>query len=177
VRTLSKCKVNVTWSAPRDNGCPLNKYTIHYREIQLTKEDTPLWHETSITNVAQTFSGLSLKCNRQYELTVTASNDAGKSDKAHKLRINITGTSRVLIKCYLTRTISWRVHSGCQGRLGSQRARRLKVGSVPDPEPAVISESSVKRWQRCPIFGLTKPRGERHNIQNNFLGDNHYVPY
>ena len=85
----------LTWSAPRDNGCPLNKYTIYYREIQLTEEDTPQWHETSVTNAAQTFSGLSLKCGRQYELTLTASNDAGESDKSHPLRINITGISKM----------------------------------------------------------------------------------
>jgi len=89
--------VNLTWTAPKDNGCPLNKYTIYYREIKLT-EDTPQWYETSITNVAQTFSGLSLKCGQQYEITLTASNDAGESDKSHPLRINITGISRVLIR-------------------------------------------------------------------------------
>ena len=91
VGTLSKCKVNLTWSAPRDNDCPLNMYTIYYREIQLTENDTPQWHETRITKVAQTFSSLSLKCGRQYEFTLTASNDAGESDKSHPLRINVTG--------------------------------------------------------------------------------------
>ena len=106
MKTLSKCKVNLTWSAPRDNGCPLNKYTIHYREIQLTEEDTQ-WHETSVTNVAQISRGLSLMCGRQYELTLTASNDAGESGKSHPLRINITGISRVLITCCLTQTIPW----------------------------------------------------------------------
>ena len=89
--TLSKCKVNLSWSTPRDNGCPLNMYTIYYREIQLTENDTPQCYETRITNIAQTFSSLSLKCGRQYEFTLTASNDAGESDKSHPLRINITG--------------------------------------------------------------------------------------
>ena len=83
--------MNLLWSTPRDNGCPLNMYTIYYREIQLTENDTPQCYETRITNIAQTFSSLSLKCGRQYEFTLTASNDAGESDKSHPLRINITG--------------------------------------------------------------------------------------
>ena len=102
VGTLSKCKVNLTWSAPRrDNGCPLNMYTIYYREIQLKENDTPQWREIRLNNVVQTFSSLSLKCGQQYEFTLTASNDAGESDKSHPLRINISGISRVLITCCL----------------------------------------------------------------------------
>ena len=101
--------MNLTWRAPNDNGCPLNKYTIYYREIQQTEEDTQYWAywlETSITNVSQRFSGLSLKCGQQYELTLTASNDAGESGKSHPLRISITGISRVPITCCRTQTFS-----------------------------------------------------------------------
>lgn len=96
IRNLSDCNVNLTWSPPRDNGCPLEKYTIYYRQRQLRKEELLPWHETSITNVAKTFSVLSLKCGRKYELTLTASNQAGESSKSSPWRIITAGVLIVL---------------------------------------------------------------------------------
>ncbi|KAJ7323431.1 hypothetical protein OS493_031628 [Desmophyllum pertusum] len=93
IRLLDNCNVNLTWSPPRDNGCPLEKYTIYYREIQPNDEGPPQWHETSITNVIKTFSILSLKCGRRYELKLSASNVAGESNKLLPWRIITTDNS------------------------------------------------------------------------------------
>ena len=72
---VSGCVVNLKWSLPEDNGCPLTFYTIYYREIQSKTS----WHQINITKVTKPEHLLSLKCNIEYTFAVSAWNGLGRS--------------------------------------------------------------------------------------------------
>lgn len=122
-------KFNLTWNAPRDNACPLNRYTLYHIEIQLN--DTSQWHETKITNVAQTFGSHSLKCGRQYEFTLTASNDAGESHKSNP--VNVTGISRILI-IVLRKLFHNKIIQDGRESVVVREFASLQCGPAPTPE-------------------------------------------
>lgn len=71
---MSACVVNLTWTVSGDASCPLNKYTIYYRQ-----EDSP-WNKIEINTVAVTNHQWSLRCDTQYEFAVSAWNDMGQSN-------------------------------------------------------------------------------------------------
>ena len=64
---ISRCHINLRWSLPEDNGCPLTMYTIYYRELQSKN----LLHEINVTKVAKLEHLLSLKCNAEYTFAVS----------------------------------------------------------------------------------------------------------
>ncbi|XP_078357420.1 uncharacterized protein LOC144642321 isoform X2 [Oculina patagonica] len=74
---VSGCDVNLRWSLPEDNGCPITLYTIYYSERQSKNEDS--WHEINVTKVTKSEHLLSLKCNTEYAFTVSAWNELGES--------------------------------------------------------------------------------------------------
>ena len=74
---VSGCDVNLRWSLPEDNGCPLTMHTIYYRERQSKNIDS--WHRINVTKVSKTEYLLSLKCNTEYAFTVSSWNELGES--------------------------------------------------------------------------------------------------
>ena len=72
---VSGCDVNLRWSLPEDNGCPLTMYTIYYRELQSNN----LLHQINVTKVAKSEHLLSLKCNTEYTFAMSAWNELGES--------------------------------------------------------------------------------------------------
>ena len=75
------CNVNLTWSTPVDNGCPLTMYSIYYRQIQPRVTGAP-WDSINITNILDTRYFLSLRCDTQYMIEVSAWNELGQSDRS-----------------------------------------------------------------------------------------------
>ena len=72
---VPRCDVNLRWSLPEDNGCPLTMYTIYYRELQSDN----LLHQINVTKVAKSEHLLSLKCNTEYTFAMSAWNEVGES--------------------------------------------------------------------------------------------------
>ena len=77
---VSGCVVNLRWSLPKDNGCPLTKYTIYY-SYRESKSKTS-WHQINVTKVTKPEHFLSLKCNIEYTFAVSAWNKLGESAKS-----------------------------------------------------------------------------------------------
>ena len=77
---LPTCYVNVSWSAPVDNGCPLTKYSVYYREIHSDETEG----EVKVADVLKTHSVLLLKCDTQYIIEVSAWNEKGQSERSRK---------------------------------------------------------------------------------------------
>ncbi|CAH3033098.1 unnamed protein product, partial [Pocillopora meandrina] len=105
---MSGCDVNLKWSSPQDNGCPLTMYTVYYREVQSLGEDE-YWHHINVTMDSTSTSLTSLKCNSEYTFKVTAWNELGESNTSKEWRIKtaqITDISR-------GRTLSIAVFVGC----------------------------------------------------------------
>jgi len=67
-------------------------YSVHYRQIQLRETGDP-WYEINITDVSKTRHVLSLKCDTQYMIEVSAWNELGESDRSKTwLTTTISGT-------------------------------------------------------------------------------------
>ncbi|XP_078344448.1 uncharacterized protein LOC144630040 [Oculina patagonica] len=75
---VSGCDVFLRWSIPDDNGCPLTMYTVYYRELQPSKNDS--WR--MVVNVTVDTRSIHLplsKCNIEYTFAVSAWNELGRS--------------------------------------------------------------------------------------------------
>ena len=105
---MYRCDVNLKWSSPQDNGCPLTMYKVYYREVQSFGEDE-YWHHINVTMDSTSTNLTSLKCNSEYTFKVTAWNELGESNTSKEWRIKtaqITDISR-------GRTLSIAVFVGC----------------------------------------------------------------
>ena len=78
--TLS-CNVTLTWSPQTDNGCPLTMYSIYYRQIQ-PREIGESWCQVNVSNVKETKYTVSLACDRQYTVEMSAWNEVGQSGRS-----------------------------------------------------------------------------------------------
>ncbi len=98
---VSGCDVNLRWSFPEDNGCPLTLYTIYYRELQLRNEDS--WHKINVTKVTKSEHLLSLKCNTEYTFAVSAWNELGESPFSSEWPISLktSKTSKGMVSMFL----------------------------------------------------------------------------
>jgi len=76
------CNVSLVWSKPANNGCPLTMYSVYYRQIQPRETGDP-WYKVNITDVSKTHYPLSLKCNTQYMVEISAWNELGQSDRSN----------------------------------------------------------------------------------------------
>ena len=70
------CHVNVTWSKPHDNGCPLTKYSVYFIQVQLQETEEP-WYEVQTTDILKTYRVLRLSCDTQYMIEMSAWNELG----------------------------------------------------------------------------------------------------
>ena len=79
-KELSTCYANVSWSTPVDNGCPLTKYSVYYLEMHSNETEG----EVEVTDVLKTYYVLSLKCDTQYIIEVSAWTEEGQSQRSRK---------------------------------------------------------------------------------------------
>ena len=77
------CHVNVTWSKPDDNGCPLTKYSVYFIQIQLRETEEP-WYEIQTTDILKTYRVLRLSCDTQYMIEMSAWNELGQSNRSRR---------------------------------------------------------------------------------------------
>ena len=83
---VSGCDVNLKWSLPEDNGCPLTMYTIYHSALQSNN----LMHQINVTKVAKSEHLLSLKCNTEYTFAISAWNELGESAVSSEWLIKTT---------------------------------------------------------------------------------------
>lgn len=95
---LPACYANVSWSAPVDNGCPLTKYSVYYREIHSREREG----EAKVTDVLKTHYVLLLKCDTQYIIEVSAWNEEGQSERSRKwITKTISGKCLLSSICFI----------------------------------------------------------------------------
>ena len=88
------CDVNLTWSTPLDNGCPLTRYSVYYKWFQPREPGAP-WNEVKITDVLRTHHILLLRCDQQYLIEMSAWNELGESGRSKTwITKTISGTSK-----------------------------------------------------------------------------------
>ncbi|XP_078368380.1 uncharacterized protein LOC144652235 [Oculina patagonica] len=76
-----RCYVNLTWSPPEYNGCQLTMYSIYYQQIQPLQTGAH-WHQVNVTEVMRTKFTISLACDKQYKVEISAWNGLGESDRS-----------------------------------------------------------------------------------------------
>lgn len=93
VMAVNDCHVNLTWSPPRNNRCPLTMYIIHYRKVLNTGAD---WRHIDVINVTNTFHVMELDCGTLYDIAMSVTNERVKSNKSDSWQVitnsNINGT-------------------------------------------------------------------------------------
>ena len=67
---IKGCSVNLTWSPPPRQACPVNKYTIFYRE-KTSDEYEADWTEKRISQVSRTSHVIRLFCDSNYEIAMS----------------------------------------------------------------------------------------------------------
>ena len=95
--------MNLRWSVPEDNGCPLTLYTIYYRELQSKNEDNK--QPINVTKVTKSEHILSLKCNKEYAFAVSAWNELGQSAVSSEWPIKtVKGMIFMIVKEFFIRS-------------------------------------------------------------------------
>lgn len=76
------CSVKLSWKPPARNGCPVTRYTIHYRESVVSNNDTMPWQIKNMNaeHSDQQVHHLWLECSRTYDIIVLGWNERGHSD-------------------------------------------------------------------------------------------------
>ncbi len=93
VTAISDCYVNLTWSPPRNIGCPLTMYIIHYRKVVDNDADNS-WLTINVTNVTNTFHLKQLDCGTLYEIAMSVTNERGNSNKSNVWRVRTNSTMK-----------------------------------------------------------------------------------
>ena len=78
---IPRCDVILTWSPPADNGCPLTMYTINHQPIQ-SREIGESWYQVNLTDIMATNFTISLSCDTQYTIEISAWNEVGESERS-----------------------------------------------------------------------------------------------
>ena len=78
---ILRCDVILTWSPSADNGCPLTMYTIHYQQIQPREIGEPSY-QINLTDIMTTNFTISLSCDAQYMIEISAWNEVGESERS-----------------------------------------------------------------------------------------------
>ena len=96
---INGCDVNLTWSPPREDACPITKYIIHYRE-ETSQDNKNDWLQIPISQVTKTFYVIRLICNTKYEIAVSAHNGNMESDWSTSWQVKTnTGVILLIISC------------------------------------------------------------------------------
>ena len=68
----------VAWEPPIDGACPIDKYTVYYREV-IFLEAKSKWHSVTV-NGHETSYTLHLSCRKEYDVAVTSWSAHSESD-------------------------------------------------------------------------------------------------
>ncbi|KAL9970180.1 hypothetical protein ACROYT_G022513 [Oculina patagonica] len=130
----SNCLVNLTWYVSKDAHCPLTKYTIHYRQIQVGGSKKNTWSKIDITTVSNTYHQWSLQCDTQYEFAVSAWNVMGQSNlsetwqiKTKSLQESTTGKTIGIILASISAFLVMIVATICYRRKLTKNRRRSTI--------------------------------------------------
>ena len=88
---IQRCDVILTWSPSADNGCPLTMYTIHYQQIQPREIGEPSY-QINLTDIMTTNFTISLSCDTQYMIEISAWNKVGESERSWIIKTFQSGT-------------------------------------------------------------------------------------
>ena len=111
VHWVSGCHVNLKWTPPQDNGCPLTMYTIYYSELQSSSKNES-WYQINVTADTTSRDLPSLKCNTGYMFKLSAWNELGESDTSNEWPMK-TGIKQPLNGNSIVRTVSIALPVAC----------------------------------------------------------------
>ena len=97
---INGCNVNLTWSPPRKDACPIAKYIVHYRQKTSQDNETD-WRQISVSQVTKTFLHIPLFCDTKYEFAVSAHNGKMKSGWSNSWQVQINSGVIVLYVTYV----------------------------------------------------------------------------
>ena len=97
---INGCNVNLTWSSPREDACPITKYIIHYRETSSQHNETE-WQQIPVSQVTKTFFYIPLFCDKKYEFAVSVYNGKMESDWSDYWHIK-TNTGVILALTFIS---------------------------------------------------------------------------
>lgn len=72
------CSAKLSWNAPSPNGCPISRYTIHYRD------ETSVWNTINLKRSNVNDYRLWLNCGKNYHIMVFAWNQRGHNHYTEK---------------------------------------------------------------------------------------------
>jgi len=72
------CSIKLSWKLPPPSGCPITRYTVHYRRSAGSPGEKLLWKVKVINSTDH--HRLWLECNEEYNIMVLAWNERGRSE-------------------------------------------------------------------------------------------------
>ena len=78
---IKGCSVNLTWSLPPRQACPVRKYIIYFR-IKTSEENEANWREIRISQVTKTFEVIPLICDLKYEIAMASLTGISEGDRS-----------------------------------------------------------------------------------------------
>ena len=63
--------MNLTWSPPPRQACPVKKYKIYYR-VKTSGDNEAEWTKKSISRLTKTFEVIPLLCDLKYEIAMAS---------------------------------------------------------------------------------------------------------
>jgi len=97
---INGCNVNLKWSPPRQDACPILKYIVYYREKNSQDSETD-WRQIPISQVTKTFLNIPLFCDTKYEFAVSAHNGKMESDLSAYWQVK-TNTGVILALTFIS---------------------------------------------------------------------------
>ena len=104
---VSDCSVNLSWSPPKNTGCPPTMYIIYFREIHLGSNDAE-WRVMHVAGLKTTYA-IALRCDTEYEIAVAARNEEKESAMSNYWRVktnsgiyvNLLITLLIIEECFV----------------------------------------------------------------------------
>ena len=89
------CSVKLSWQPPPRKGCPVTRYTIHYRESTLSGKGNTAWQTMNMKahHSYQQRYQLWLECSQAYDFLVLGWNERGHSDIDKDSMVTVTTES------------------------------------------------------------------------------------
>ena len=78
---IKGCIVNLTWSLPPRQACPVKKYKIYYR-VKTSGDNEAEWTEKSLSRLTKTFQVIPLLCDLKYEIAMASLTGISEGDRS-----------------------------------------------------------------------------------------------
>lgn len=75
------CSVKLSWEPPSSKGCPITRYTIHFRESAASINGNMTWQTKNMNaeNIYKELYHLWLECSQEYDVMVLGWSERGHS--------------------------------------------------------------------------------------------------